>query len=290
MGEIKSAYRRLARRYHPDAPHGNTEKFQRIVEAYEMLKGLRHRGTEELSREQWEQFMASLLLLAKAKAKAKARKRAARFRQKQMEEQNRAYRQALLSLVGLLLLILGSWQGYRAYVHYQIEAHAAETKAYVSAVGQNRVEYRWQVDGEIWQDNEYVRNVRQSMLCGNGMPLRVGDQFSLRYSAEKPQYHRLNYERVDPKTLGRYIRMSAEALQNYWRSRGQSLTTVKAECIALLLFQAGGPEALAKVYFWEENPLENWRHNRWRWQLMRKEDELQKALRECKVNGAEELE
>ena len=35
--DIRRAYRRLAKRHHPDANGGNTEKFQVINEAYELL-------------------------------------------------------------------------------------------------------------------------------------------------------------------------------------------------------------------------------------------------------------
>ncbi|KAL7701162.1 chaperone protein DNAj [Lotmaria passim] len=36
--EIKKAYRVMARKYHPDAPGGNDEKFREIQEAYEQIK------------------------------------------------------------------------------------------------------------------------------------------------------------------------------------------------------------------------------------------------------------
>ena len=37
--EIKAAYRRLAKQYHPDHDGGDTEKFKNIQEAYSMLAG-----------------------------------------------------------------------------------------------------------------------------------------------------------------------------------------------------------------------------------------------------------
>ena len=35
--EIKSAYRKLARKYHPDVNKGSTDRFKEINEAYEII-------------------------------------------------------------------------------------------------------------------------------------------------------------------------------------------------------------------------------------------------------------
>ena len=43
--EIESAYRRLARRHHPDVPTGNREQFERIAEAYRQAKTAQGKAT-----------------------------------------------------------------------------------------------------------------------------------------------------------------------------------------------------------------------------------------------------
>jgi len=47
--EIKSAYRKLAQKHHPDRDHGDTEKFQAIKEAYEVLSNPDRREKYDLT-------------------------------------------------------------------------------------------------------------------------------------------------------------------------------------------------------------------------------------------------
>jgi len=47
---VRSAYRTLARRYHPDAGEGSSvERFRQVVEAYEILNDPAHRRLYDLS-------------------------------------------------------------------------------------------------------------------------------------------------------------------------------------------------------------------------------------------------
>ena len=43
--ELKSAYRKLANKYHPDKPTGDSEKFKKISEAYQVLSDDQRRPT-----------------------------------------------------------------------------------------------------------------------------------------------------------------------------------------------------------------------------------------------------
>src|SRR6187551_3319053 len=45
--QIKSAHRALAKRYHPDAPSGDTRRFRAVHEAYQLL-------ADPLRRREWD--------------------------------------------------------------------------------------------------------------------------------------------------------------------------------------------------------------------------------------------
>src|SRR5918996_1098447 len=55
---IKSAYRRLARKHHPDVAKGkeNTDKFKEIAEAYEVLSDPEKRRRYDTLGPDWERF------------------------------------------------------------------------------------------------------------------------------------------------------------------------------------------------------------------------------------------
>ncbi|MGM0451946.1 MAG: J domain-containing protein [Thermodesulfobacteriota bacterium] len=55
LEEIKSAYRKLAKAYHPDCESGDSRKFKEIHEAYSVLKDTEKRRQYERQRTEWPQ-------------------------------------------------------------------------------------------------------------------------------------------------------------------------------------------------------------------------------------------
>ncbi len=49
-GEIGAAYRKLAKKFHPDTETGDPKKFQRVQQAYEVLKDKSEREVYDCKR------------------------------------------------------------------------------------------------------------------------------------------------------------------------------------------------------------------------------------------------
>ncbi len=108
-GEIRRAYRRLARSAHPDANPGDAaaaERFRRIVEAYEVLSdGPRRALYDEFGEESLERGFDPLQARARRAARERARERAGPERPSPRPAPRRAPRRGLGALLSSL------WEG-----------------------------------------------------------------------------------------------------------------------------------------------------------------------------------
>lgn len=68
--EVKAAHRRLAKRYHPDAPHADATRFLAVQDAYELLR-------DPLRRREWDRRHAPGPVRAEATASGQRRRRSA---------------------------------------------------------------------------------------------------------------------------------------------------------------------------------------------------------------------
>lgn len=287
--QIKKAYRALALRYHPDLQTGNEERFREIVEAYEVLTGARkaRRQNPQYSEEQLAKIYELIQKAAKEKARQKAFERAERIRRKKQEEQSKAYTKALNSLGVIIFLSLISFPAYKSWINFQINRSPAQGIAEVVGIEQNRVVYQFEGPDGVFQDRAYVRGVGLQMLADNGLPLKVGDSFVVRFNAQDPDWHLIDFQKISSQTFNRYLELASRAIYrsgiNPLKGGGSIYELSEARCLALLLYNDLGLSAWAKCYFFDTNPLRNWKHNSLRWYFFSKTEAFQQRKADCNL-------
>jgi hypothetical protein len=166
-----------------------------------------------------------------------------------------------------------------------INGNAGYTEADAVGIANKRVVYQFVVGDSLVEERSYVGRYKLSMLADNGLPLKVGDQFELVYSGDDPSFHRLNYDKVSPETMRRYLTLASNQLQNIyaddWQEMSSSDQKVRALCMSLLIFREYGYDGLSKVIFHDANFLDNFSHNSVSWYFMRRKERYEKIYHSC---------
>ena len=283
----------MAMKYHPDVNPSPTakQKFTEVLEAYEYLTGIRKARSKrqgDFSKSEEEKFNDLMRKMAEEKAKAKYRERVRQFRKQREEQQNKEYQKAFYLLVAILILSFSGWQGYKFYFNLKIKGNAVHTEAEVVGIAHKRVIYNFRVGDELIQDRAYVSSHKITMLADNGMPLAIGDRFELVYNSEDYEFHKINYEKVSPETMRRYLSLCAEELKEIynreWSDLDISDQNIRALCMSLLIFKQYGFDGLGSIVFYDANVLDNFSNNSLSWYFMKDDAEFLEIYHSCEVN------
>lgn len=288
LEEIKVAYRKLAKKHHPDRNGGDDKRFVQILEAYEILKKVNTDPYTKMARE-WvevERMYTTLAKQAEQKARKKAQARAAYIRKKKQEAQAKEYAKGVRFIGGVILAIIIGVYGYKGLNYWMVSQNTAETLAQVTGLGQNRLHYQFVTGQGIKEETQYVSNAGLIMLSDNGMPLSVGDHFELQYNQKHPFFHKIDFEKAGAATLQRYLKTSVMVIKNIYREKWQHLPENKrhqrARCLAALVYRDFGIDGLSYLYFYDEHPLENLSHNSWRWYFFKRGEKYRALQSLCR--------
>ena len=289
--QVRKAYRRMAMQYHPDVnPSPDARrKFTEVLEAYEYLTGIRNARGRHFSQRETQDFYDLMRKRAEERAKARYRERVRQFRKKREEQQNREYQKAILLLMGIALLAVAVWQGYGFYSNLVINRDPVVAEAEVVGLARNRMIYSFPVADSLYKDRQYVSNYQITMLTETGLPLRSGDKFRITYSQDNPSFHKIDFSRVSPATMQRYLELVSKRLQyiylDEWQHLDKSEQNIRSLCMSMLVFEKFGYDGLSRILFFDVNFLDNLSHNNLTWYFMRKSDEYQEIKRSCEMDS-----
>jgi len=297
--QVKKAYRKLAMKYHPDHNPGEDaeRKFMQITEAYEYLIGEQKQREafkgKQFSDQERQMVYEILRQAAERRAKEKYRQRVREFRKRQEEAQGREFSKAIYILSIGLLVGLSIWQGYLFYRDYKIDQDPVVTEAEVIGIGNKRMIYSFDTEDGEYRDRQFVSRVGIRMLADNGMPLKTGDRFEVRFNRTDPYYHKINFEKVSTATMQRYFRFTAERLKyafyEDWKELSDSEREVVARCLTFLIFSDDQFDGLSNACFNDTSPLENLGSNSLTWWIMRHSDSFQENYTLCLNRGSNNL-
>ncbi len=290
--EIKKAYRKMAMRYHPDLNKGKDaeQKFLEVLEAYEYLTGIRKMNKGKgLNPEDLQKFYDLMKKAAEEKAKARYRERVRHFRKEQEKKQSAEFQKGIFTLIGLVVVGLAVWQGFKFYKNLVINRDPIVVEATVTGLALKRMIYEFPIGDSLVEERTYVSNYGMDMLADNGLPLKTGDRFELVFSESRPAFHRINFERVSTATMRRYMTLAARRLLaiygEEWSEIPESDRHIRASCMALLIFKEYGFDGLSQVYYYDANPLDNFSHNSWRWYFFKSSDQYQNIMAMCSTDS-----
>lgn len=276
--------------YHPDKKSGSKAKFLEILEAYEVISGLRNsqKKQQSFTTQQAKEYYDIIQKLAKEKAKAEFRQRAAKIKKQREEKQAKEFQKGILYFLLVIAISFAGYFGYTWFYNYKIDSNKASTKTVVTALAINRVVYEFTANGVRYQEEEYVHKSGYTMLADNGMPLKLGDEFSLSYNHNDPSYNRIEYSRMSENTLQRYIEMAKKSVKTIyfeeWSKLQPTEKDIKAECLVLLIYEQYGLDGLAQLVFWDEAFLENFQHNSLSWYFFSRSEKFREVEELCRVN------
>ncbi len=291
LEEVKKAYRKLALQFHPDLHSGTEERFKEIVEAYEMITSYKasKQKRRSMSAEELERFYDLLKKAAEEKAREKAFAHAAKVRAEKQKEQEKSYRTAVYSFIGLVVFIMLAYNSYFWHLDWQISRSPVEVMAQVTGIEANRVVYTFPSGDSLIEDRRYVRGSGLRMYSDAGMPLRIGDQFRIVYRKDDPDYNKLDTYTVSSKTFNRYVDIAAQAIIRYHLDpldpSSTTISRAKAKCLALLIYEKYGIEGLVRCYHFDSHPLERFTTNSWTWYFFWKGDEMQEIRTACALDN-----
>jgi hypothetical protein len=289
--EIKRAYRKLALKYHPDRNKSADarDSFLLVKTAYEYLVNPKPAPA-------FSKVRSNAADLERRRAEAQRRKderdrlrREAhrRFMEKQAEidEVNRKTFLKLVVLVSIVLFLSAlGYYGHKFFVNLSIDVDRAYSVAEVTSVFPRRIYYQYNAEGKVFRDRMYVSKSFRETLSGNGMPVAKGDRFEVHFRRGKADLHRINFKKMDPGTLRRYLNEVSLSVMDIYEEELKS-TSKKPEfianCITMMTYETYGITGLSQLYFHDEPWIENTRNNKYTSRRFRKDADFKMILRHC---------
>ncbi len=297
--EIKKAYRRLAKQYHPDTnPSRDAQKqFVIIQKAYDYLisgkhKQIRHTAPKSTSyskpqnpREAAEQRRAEW-------KKSEAYKQYARQRRKGTYETTYDFKAMKKYAIGMIIFFTVGFSFNSLYETYMLGKNTVEGTCLITSVRYDRVGYAIYYKGmRLYRDEDVMHmSWEDKVVSPNGMPIKKGDMFKVIFNIERPNYHQIDFNKVSKETLDRYMVYASYYVEREYvelRHPEVNANTLEMKlfiaCFTEAVYHEKGIDGLANLVFYDEPWIENVGNNKYSYRKMMKEEEIKQAFKDCET-------
>ena len=192
-----------------------------------------------------------------------------------------------LSPVFVIILII---KGNEWYSEYQLLNNGIETVAAITIVSSigvrdpveiNNVEFEFSYNDSIVKGYSLAQINNNFAFSENGMPLFVGDEFTLKYVKDNPEIYELNYNKPTYKTIEKYIFITSETLAAigiYPKSQSQ---IKQCNCLSKKIYNKYNLDGLATIIFHDELIVENIMHNSFAFKKFINKKEVKELIKMC---------
>ena len=167
---------------------------------------------------------------------------------------------AFIGILGLLVAAVLAFSkfGKNEPINFSalLAASGKETSAKVFFPNPKEATYDYLANGKVYSDKKPFK-MDINTLMENGMPLEDGDEFLVKYSSEKPEVHKIQFNRPTQKQIGVYQNRAAKKYQELYPIENIDY----CNCLAKTAYELDGVNGFAKFYFQDLTHAQNPRYN-----------------------------
>ncbi len=282
--EVKTAYRRLARKYHPDvnrSPEAQ-QKFQMIEEAYRMIRSGKAKRVSSDRRAAYAQAKQAQEERRKEAYRERVR-RARKFAKRIQEQREKNFVETVRRFVTTMIILIVSLSSYysfeQIYPTIKIQQNTATTWGVIYDASTRNARYSFEVDGKEYKGSMYLRKAFTEIVTPNGMPLENGQYFVVEYNAQHPQYNRLNFNEYASSVSDRYFEMTFRKMRV--APKFSIYNDAQLACLISEVYRRKGTDGLATIYFFSEPAIENVKYNKFTYNQFKKSETFQSIHTHC---------
>ena len=168
-----------------------------------------------------------------------------------------------LAVLGVLVFIavmvlgkLGNGSG-KPSLAALLAASGKETNAKVFLSDPDKATYNFVANGKVYSEKT-AYELGIDIILENGMPLEDGDEFLVKYSSQKPEYHKIHFNRPTAKQINIYETRATEKYQELHPNESLEY----CDCLTDVAYDLDGINGFAKFYLQDQDYYENPRYNK----------------------------